>query len=181
MKTITLNITQVDTATNTGRQRAAAYKPQFEGITHKKNYDLERHGGDWHEFERKQIDAVGAESALAAFMGLDDFTPLNGTFKDVADVGHNLEIKHTHRDNGNLIISSIDRDNDIAVLVTGSMPTFSIIGWRPVLECKQDKYRSEKISGDSYLIPRFELYPMHHLMMIGGRAVGYDQVRVQKV
>jgi len=174
--TITLDIAQVDTATDKGKQRAASYKPQFEGITHKKNYDLERHGGDWNEFELKHIDAVGAESAVAAFMGLKNFKPLNGSFKDVADVGLNLEVKHTRRDNGNLIISSIDRDDDLAILVTGRMPTFSIIGWRPVIECKQDKYRSDRIRGDSYLIPRFDLYPLDQLIMIGACAYGYDQV-----
>ena len=173
---VTLDIVQVNIAINTGIKRATTYKPQFEGVTVKKNYDLELNGGDWQHFAAKQIDAVGAESAVAEYMGLSDFVPLNGTFKDVADVGENLEIKHTAMQYGNLIISSIDRDDDIAVLVTGCIPTYSIIGWRPVNECKQDKYRSDRIRGDSYLIPRLDLYPLHHLTMIGERAYGYAQV-----
>ena len=176
MTTITLDIAQVNLAKDIGMRRAISYKPQFDGITAKKNYDLERNGGAWQEFAAKQIDAVGAECVVAKFMGLNNFKPLNGSFKDVADVGENLEVKHTYKDNGNLIISSIDRDDDLAILVTGRMPTFSIIGWRPVIECKQDKYRSDRIRGDSYLIPRFELYPLDQLIMIGACAYGYDQV-----
>lgn len=173
---VTLDRAQVSTAINIGIERATKYLPQFEGITVKKNYDLERNGGDWQEFASKQVDAVGAESAIAEYVGLMDFIPLNGTFKDVADVGENLEVKHTRRLDGNLIITSIDRDDDIAVLVIGCMPTFSLIGWRPVNECKQDRYRSERLIGDSYLVPSSELYPMQHLTMIGERAYGYAQV-----
>lgn len=150
-----------------GIARAKAYTPQFNGITLKKNYDLEANGGNFEEFILKQIDAVGAESAVADYFGLTDFVPKNGTYKNRADVATNLEVKHTRLFFGNLIITVIDRDNDIAVLVTGSMPSYSIIGWKIVSECKQEQYKSERLAPNSYLVPHAKLKPMADLEMIG--------------
>ena len=73
-------------------------------ISAKKNYDQERHGGTFAEFATKQIDAVGAETAAAEYLGITDYEPQNGTFKDKADIADNVEVKHTYRRNGNLII-----------------------------------------------------------------------------
>jgi len=146
-----------------GIERANKYKPQYAGITDKKNYDLVRHGGSFSAFTEKQIDAVGAECAVAEYFGFEDFRPLNGTYKVKADVGQNIEVKHTYIDSNNLLIAGIDRDDDIAVLVIGRCPTYKIIGWLPIRECKKDKYRSERIMGDSYLIPRGKLRPIDYL------------------
>jgi hypothetical protein len=145
-------------------------------VTTKKNYDQERHGGTFAEFATKQIDAVGAETAAAEYLGITDYEPQNGSYKDRADIADNVEVKHTYKRNGNLIISSIDRDSDIAILVIGRMPVYVVMGWFEVQLAKQDKYRSELITGDSYLIPRADLHPMQHLAMIGEAVYGYHTV-----
>jgi hypothetical protein len=176
MYKVVLDVVQANIAIDTGIARAKLYKPQFDGVTTKKNYDQERHGGSFAEFATKQIDAVGAETAAAEYLGITDYEPQNGTYKDRADIGKNVEVKHTYRRNGNLIISSIDRDSDIAILVIGRMPVYVVIGWFEVQLAKQDKYRSELITGDSYLIPRADLHPMQHLAMIGEAVYGYHTV-----
>ena len=146
-----------------GIERANKYKPQYAGITDKKNYDLVRHGGSFKEFAEKQIDAVGAECAVAEYFGFEDFKPLNGTYKVKADVGQNIEVKHTYLEQGNLIITYLDRDNDFAVLVTGRCPNYQLVGWIMVKDCKNHKYRSKSIIGNSYLIPRGKLRPIDYL------------------
>ena len=156
-----------------GIERANTYKPQYAGITDKKNYDLMLHGHSFSEFAEKQIDAVGAECAVAEYFGWQDFKPLNGAFKDVADVGQNIEVKHTYLEQGNLIITYLDRDDDFAVLVTGRAPVYHLVGWLWVKECKNDKYRSKHIQGDSYLIPRADLKPMDALQVVGD--VAYER------
>ena len=176
MYKVVLDVVQANIAIDTGIARAKLYKPQFDGQTTKKNYDQERHGGSFAEFATKQIDAVGAETAAAEYLGITDYEPQNGTYKDRADIAANVEVKHTYRRNGNLIISSIDRDSDIAILVIGRMPVYVVIGWFEVQLAKQDKYRSELITGDSYLIPRADLHPMQHLAMIGEAVYGYHTV-----
>lgn len=72
-----------------------------------------------HEFILENAEAVAAEIAVAQYFGLKDFKPTLNTFKGEADVGSRLEVKWTKYDNGSLIINKTDRDNDVAVLVTG--------------------------------------------------------------
>jgi hypothetical protein len=50
------------------------------------------------------------------------------------------------------------------------------MGWFEVEKAKDEKYRSELIRGDSYLVPRADLNPMHHLALIGDRVYGYYTV-----
>lgn len=169
---VVLDVKQANTAIDTGITRAKLYKPQFDGVTSKKNYDQERHGGTFAEFATKQIDAVGAETAAAEYLGITDYEPQNGTYKDKADIADNVEVKHTYKRNGNLIISSIDRDGDIAILVIGRMPVYVVMGWYLVKDAKQDSYRSELIRGDSYLVPRADLKPMTQLTLIKERTYG---------
>jgi len=173
---VVLDVKQANVAIDTGIIRAKRYKTQYDGVSTKKNYDQERNGGSFAEFATKQIDAVGAETAAAEYLGVIDYEPSNDTYKDKADIGQNVEVKHTYRRNGNLIISSIDRDSDIAILVIGRMPVYVVMGWFEVQLAKQDKYRSELITGDSYLIPRADLHPMQHLAMIGEAVYGYHTV-----
>ena len=170
MAKVILDELMVTRSIECGIERANKYKPQYAGITDKKNYDLVRHGGSFKEFAEKQIDAVGAECAVAEYFGFKDFKPLNGTYKDRADVGQNIEVKHTYLEQGNLIITYLDRDDDFAVLVTGRCPSYYIVGYTMVNKCKDDKYRSELIIGDSYLIPRDELHSIHYLEVKGDTA-----------
>jgi len=156
-----------------GIKRANRYRPQFEGVTTKKNYDQDLHGGSFSEFAEKQIDAVGAECVVAEYLGFEDYQPLNETYKDKADVGQNIEVKHTYLEQGNLIITGIDRDADIAVLVTGRCPTYYLAGWFWVKEAKDEKYRSELLVGDSYLIPRKDLLPVEFIEM--DRDIAYER------
>ena len=173
---VVLDVRQANVAIDTGIIRAKRYKTQYDGVSTKKNYDQERNGGSFAEFATKQIDAVGAETAAAEYLGVIDYEPSNDTYKNKADIGQNVEVKHTYRRNGNLIISSIDRDSDIAILVIGRMPVYVVMGWYPVKEAKKESYRSELIRGDSYLVPRVDLHPMHHLALIGDRVYGYHTV-----
>jgi len=169
---VVLDVAQANTAIDTGILRAKRYKPQFDGVTAKKNYDQERHGGTFAEFATKQIDAVGAETAAAEYLGISDYEPQNGTYKDKADIADNVEVKHTYKRNGNLIINSIDRDGDVAILVIGRMPVYVVMGWFEVQQAKQEGYRSELIRGDSYLVPRADLKPMTQLTLIKGQTYG---------
>ncbi len=168
MTKVVLDELMVTRSIELGIERANKYRPQYAGITDKKNYDLMLHGGSFTEFAEKQIDAIGAECAVAEYFGFEDFKPLNGAYKDKADVGENIEVKHSYLACGNLLISGIDRNTDIAVLVIGRCPSYELVGWLPVFECKANKYRSAKILGDSYLVPRADLKPMDNLEMIRG-------------
>jgi hypothetical protein len=105
-------------------------------------------------------EAIGAENAVAKYFGIDEWKPTVNTFKNQADVGWNLEIKHTPWKNGCLILRDRDRSTDIAVLVTGNSPTYYIIGWIPIGMARRP---SRQRSDGSYWINPSDLNPIENL------------------
>ena len=117
---------------------------------------------DLHEGIARDAHSIGAEIAVAQYFGFKDFEPSCGTFKNEADVGSFLEIKHTKYKEGNLIIKASDRDSDIAILVVGSSPTYYIAGWIPVVIAKKDRFRHDKT--DSWWVSQINLQPVETLI-----------------
>jgi len=109
----------------------------------------------------RDAQSIGAEMVVARFLGIADFEPTYNTFKNSADVGARFEVKHTKWVEGSLIIKPNDRDQDIAILVTGSSPNYSLCGWIPVAIAKKPKYMNGR--GDSYWVSQVDLRPMETL------------------
>lgn len=105
-------------------------------------------------------EAVAAEFAVAQLFGFKDFEPTVDTFKKAADVGRNIEVKHTRWKDGHLIIHPGDRDNDVAVLVTGDAPNLYVCGWIPVKDAKQRKFSRGKANDISYWVGQQDLFPI---------------------
>jgi hypothetical protein len=121
--------------------------------------------GNLHNAVMIHAEAVGAEIAVAKYFQFTEFHPTVNTFKNEADItmpnGLGIEVKQTKYHGGNLIIHEDDRDTDIAVLVTGTSPTYTIRGWIPVSVCKKPKYQS---SDGSYWITQTNLQPIEYLL-----------------
>jgi hypothetical protein len=114
-----------------------------------------------HEFIGENSEAVGAEMAVAQFFGLRDWKPTLNTFKNEADVGARLEVKWTKYDNGSLIINKTDRQQDVAVLVTGRSPVYQIMGWIPIRMGRQAIFHHRL--QDNYWITQRDLFPITDL------------------
>jgi len=97
--------------------------------------------GNIHEQVLRHSEAAGSELAAAKYFGIPNFKLTINTFKHVADVGDRIEIKHTVWKGGHLIVRERDRDDDIAVLVTGKSPTYFIVGWIPMAVAKSDRFK----------------------------------------
>jgi hypothetical protein len=95
---------------------------------------------NFHEYVSQNAEAVGSEIAVAMYFNVRNFVPTVNTFKNEADIGSKVEVKWTKYDNGHLIISAGERDQDVAVLVTGRSPVYLIAGWFPVQWAKKAKY-----------------------------------------
>jgi hypothetical protein len=95
---------------------------------------------NFHEYVSQNAEAVGSEIAVAMYFNVRNFVPTVNTFKNEADIGSKVEVKWTKYDNGHLILGPSDRDQDVAVLVTGRSPVLFIAGWLPVSWCKRAKY-----------------------------------------
>lgn len=145
----TLTAEQVVRCSQIGRIRAERYLPQFMEQYQRKTDnpgDWKRLKGNFFQFCQVQMESVAAELAVGNYLGLTYGDLGDERFKAQADVGSNIEVKWTRYDEGSLIIVPRDRDTDIAILVTGSCPNYSIKGWIPVSIAKNDRYKSTKDS-----------------------------------
>jgi hypothetical protein len=109
----------------------------------------------------RDAEAIGAEMVVARYLGVKDFEPTINTFKNQADVGSSIEVKHTSWKDGHLIVKPSDRDSDIAVLVVGESPNYLIIGWIPVVVAKSPRYKSDQ--SNSYWVSQINLQPIETL------------------
>ena len=109
----------------------------------------------------RDAEAIGAEMVVARYLGIKDFEPTINTFKNQADVGNSIEVKHTSWKDGHLIVKPSDRDSDIAVLVVGESPNYLIIGWIPVAVAKSPRYKSDQ--SNSYWVSQINLQPIETL------------------
>ena len=62
---------------------------------------------------------------------------------------------------GNLIVYPNDRDEDVAVLVVGKSPEYTIAGWLPISFAKVKRYKNPK--QDSWWIDQANLNPITDL------------------
>lgn len=112
------------------------------------------------DFVAQTAEAYAAEWAVANYYGLP-YQPSQSESKERADVGENLEIKWSRHHAGNLWIGHSDRSEDVAILVTGRTPLFTIVGWIPVSIAKRDKYRHS--TQDKWIISQINLQPIETL------------------
>lgn len=113
----------------------------------------------------RDAQSIGAEMVVARYLGIQDFEPSYNTFKNEADVtlgNARFEVKWTKWVEGSLIIKHNDRDQDIAILVTGASPNYKLCGWIPVAIAKKPKYANSR--GDSFWVGQQDLRPMETLM-----------------
>lgn len=143
-----------------GFTRAMAYEKQYEGKTSKRNWHVEKNHITFMEFVSVQADSAAAECVVAYYRGIKDFMPRFNTFRDVADVGDNIEVKHTRHKSGHLIIFPDDRATDVAVLVVGTMPQYYIAGWMPIPMIQVPKYKV-KAQGN-YWVNQTDLFEMRY-------------------
>lgn len=142
--------------TAAGLHRAIKYRPQWEGRTVKRNYQHDREHLNFAHFVVQQSEAIAAELAVAKYFRLPiDLDNLN--YKNTADVGKNIEVKWTKWLDGSLILTELDRKEDIAILVTGSMPQLKVCGWIPVVMAQRNK---QQRSDGSWWISQHDLHPM---------------------
>ena len=143
-----------------GFTRAMAYERQYEGKTTKRNWHVEKNRITFMEFVSVQADSAAAECVVAYYRGIKDFMPRFNTFRDVADVADNIEVKHTRHKSGHLIIFPDDRPTDVAVLVVGQMPQYYIAGWMPIPMIQVPKYKVE--AQGNYWVNQSDLFEMRY-------------------
>ena len=74
-----------------------------------------------------------------------------------ADVGDNIQVRSTPRDNGCLILHKKDNDDQFFVLVTGSSLNMKIKGWIKCADGKKQKFWRDNVPNPAYFVPQSEL------------------------
>lgn len=105
------------------------------------------------------IEAACSEAAVAKWRGL--WWSGNVGMLAVKDVG-NVQVRHTTRPNGRLILHSRDLDDDVFVAVTGWAPVYAIHGWLRGHEGKQQQYWDDPTGTGrpAYFVPQDRLHPI---------------------
>ena len=149
-----LNYEEVVKAHEIGFQRAKEIN--WTGDNHARRRNL---NPNYHSFIAELSESVASEMAVAKWLHLTNFEPTVNGFKKEADVGSSIEVKWTRWYDGHLIIHSYDREDDIAFLVTGQSPIYTIVGWTPIKASKVDQHwvASEK----NWWVPQSQLRPMN--------------------
>jgi hypothetical protein len=98
---------------------------------------------------------------VARYLGYLNFDPRASQFKKTADVGSFIEVKWTRYENGQLIINESDRSTDVAILVTGTSPSYRLAGWIPVAMAKRPKYKNSK--QPTWWVDQKNLQPIENL------------------
>jgi len=88
----------------------------------------------------KQAEAFISEMLVARFLEIP-YKYEHQTYKDKADVGLIHEVKHTKHLKGSLIVSSNDRQTDIAWLVVGELSTYRLAGYIPILIARTNHFK----------------------------------------
>lgn len=115
----------------------------------------------FQEYIAQMAESVGAEIAVAKYLGIKDFDPRKTRFKKTADVGSQFEIKWTKWEGGALIIGDNDRNQDIAILCTGRSPNYVIRGWLPVSMAKNQRWR--RSDQPTFWVEQYQLHPIENL------------------
>lgn len=114
-----------------------------------------------HDFIAQKAEAAAAEIAVASYFNVIDFTPRIENTYEYADVGLNIQVKHTKNGTHMILQRGLEsRPNDVCILVTGSNP-YLLLGWMPVHMAMVPKYKHPY--QDNYWVPRANLFEMQYL------------------
>ena len=109
------------------------------------------------------IESSCAEMAVAKALGLYWDSSVN-TFKE-ADIKPDIQVRHTEKDNGNLIVRPKDSNHEKYVLVTGKWGKYNIHGWIYGKDAKVDKFLFKGYNNmpDAWFVPQNKLNNINEL------------------
>jgi len=111
------------------------------------------------------IEAACAEMAAAKALNLYWSGSVN-TFKlpDVGEGVEGLQVRHTDRDGGCLIVRPEDKGHERFLLVTGQAPLFVLRGWLRGDDARQDAFwRDPNGHRPAWFVPQSALRPVGEL------------------
>ena len=96
---------------------------------------------DWFTRLRNDVNGAAAELAVAKFLGIP-WSRSVGTFTSVGDVADDIDVRHTERAGGRLILREKDFPGRWVVFVTGSPPNLVLQGYIRAEDGMQPQWRA---------------------------------------
>lgn len=156
MNEVTLTKIEMQIASHVGMMR----KIESRSLGLKEGWHSPKHNDTKWDMD---IEGAGAELAYCKFTNVY-WTGSIGTFHK-ADVGNDIQIRHTTLQDGRLIVRSEDNPNHNYVLVIGSMPNYTIVGWiKGVDAIKNEFICNPNNKGKAYFVPQNKLNSMDSLI-----------------
>lgn len=147
MRKVVLTKSEMFMAALTGVQR------QIESVADGRK---DKHGYDGQDGWGIHIEGAMAEIAVAKALNRYWDAGVN-TFK-AGDVG-NIQVRHTKLAGGRLIVREGDTSEDVFVLVTGTSPAYSVLGWIRGMDAKKEEYwQAPAGRPGAYFVPQSHLH-----------------------
>lgn len=125
-----------------------------------------KNGSGYNDENGWQIDIEGAAAEMAfAKLAHVYWSYSVNSFRREGDVGR-IQIRHTERENGSLIIRPKDADTGLFVLVVGKIPSFNIVGAITAKKAKANpEWQKDYNNRDSaFFVPQESLVPIEKLL-----------------
>jgi hypothetical protein len=112
------------------------------------------------------IEGAAGELAVAETLRIPWGATVN-TFKQVADLADNVEIRTRSKSSYDLIVRPDDKDQSIFILVLRTAPKkFNVVGWIQAAEAKQEKWlQTYGHRPSAYFVPQSALKPIETLQL----------------
>jgi len=106
---------------------------------------------------QRHIEGAGAEYAVAKFLKLY-YVPALHVQTSGGDVNR-YQVRSTEKPDGCLLIKDGDRDEDVFILVVGTMPNLTVAGWLRARDGRRDEWRRNPGVGRSgcWFVPQSAL------------------------
>jgi hypothetical protein len=143
---ITLNAAEVEVATVVGTWR--------EKVARQHGFRDSAHNSRAKSLEQN-IDAAGAELAASKATNCR-WNMTAGEDLDEPDLWPHVEVRHTTRKNGGLIVRPKDPPGRLFVLVVGTLPRYRVVGWKRCEDARCAEYRWN----DAWKVPQSGLTPL---------------------
>lgn len=130
--------------------------------TNRSNGVVDRKIGD-QDAARAEMDGLGAEMAVAKLFNLYmdiSVGPQAGGHDLISRDGRTIDVKHTHRENGNLLVPlhKESKECDLYVLVTGTMPNYRVVGWEHGKDILEKRNIKDLGYGPTYFLEQHRLH-----------------------
>lgn len=127
---------------------------------------LSKKDGWLEEFTPHIIGCVG-ELAVAKALGVS-WTGSVDTFRSVADLGKNIQVRHRKNPDFDLIVRGNDKDNDVFILSRGLPPgAIEVVGWILGRDAKREEWIKDygNYNRKAHFIPSNELHSIESLII----------------